>query len=140
MDERVYTIPLGKAYEIPTVKRANKAVKLVREYITRHAKVSDVNISGMLNRYLWRGSRKHPPRKVKIKVIKEGDKAKAYLPEEKLEEKKKEVKKEEKPKEAPKEETKAEAKEPEKKAEETKPEPKKEEKKEEPKKEEKKAE
>ena len=131
MDERLYTIPLGKAYEAPTVKRANRAVTILREYITKHAKVSNVGISGMLNRYLWKGSRKHPPRNVKIKVIKDGDKAMAYLPEEKMEEKKKEAKKEapkkaeEKPKEekkeAPKEEKKPEVKE------EKKPEPKKEE-------------
>lgn len=124
MDERVYTIPLGKAYEVPTVKRANRAVSIVKQYVARHAKVSEVSISGMLNRYLWRGSRKHPPRKVKIKVIKEGERANAYLAEEKLEEKKPKeepkkpeekakepVKKEEKPKEEPKKAEKEEKKE-----------------------------
>jgi len=138
MDERLYTIPLGKAYEGPTVKRANRAVTLVREYITKHAKVSNVSISGTLNRYLWKGSRKHPPRNVKIKVIKEGDKALAYLPEEKMEEKK-EAKKEEpkKAEEKPKEEKKEAPKEP---AKEVKAEEKKPETKEEPKKEEKKEE
>ncbi len=112
MDERVYTIPLGKAYEVPTVKRANRAVSIVKQYVARHAKVSEVSISGMLNRYLWRGSRKHPPRKVKIKVIKEGERANAYLAEEKLEEKKpkEEPKKpEEKAKEPVKKEEKKEA-------------------------------
>jgi len=134
MDERLYTIPLGKAYESATIKRANKAVSLVRAYITRHSKVSEVSISGMLNRYLWKGSRKHPPRNVKIKVIKDGDKAMAYLPEEEIgkkakkEEPKKAEGKEEKkeaPKETAKEEKKPEAK-PEKKEE--KPEKKEEEK------------
>lgn len=103
--ERIYTVPLGEAYEAIRGKRAMKAVKLLREFIGRHMKAEDEDIalSNALNSYLWKRSIQKPPRKVKVRLIKEEDRVKAYLADEKIEEVKKEEKKE-KPKEAPKEE------------------------------------
>src|SRR3989344_2103977 len=36
--ERLYTVSLFKAYRKPAPKRANTAIKMLREYIARHAK------------------------------------------------------------------------------------------------------
>ncbi len=102
--ERIYTIPLGDAYEAIRNKRTRKAVKLIREFVGRHMKAEeeDIKLSMALNEYLWERSIQKPPRKVKVRLIKEDGKVKAYLADEKIEEPKKEEKKE-KPKEAPKE-------------------------------------
>jgi large subunit ribosomal protein L31e len=104
--ERIYNVPLGKAYQTISVKRTNRAVKLLKEFISRHSKVAkdSVRLSNNLNKSLWQGSRKNPPRSMKIKVIKEGNIAKAYLVDEKIEEKKIEEKKpeEKKPEESKK--------------------------------------
>jgi large subunit ribosomal protein L31e len=106
--ERIYTIPLGDAYDAVRNKRAPKAVKILREYLTRHMKAEQVLLSEALNKYIWERSIQKPPRKVKVRVIKEDATARAYLADEKIEEPKKEAeKKEEKPKEAPKAEEKA---------------------------------
>lgn len=64
--ERTYTIPLRKAYYVPRGKRANKAVRIVKEFIKRHLHVSDVIISPELNQLLWSRNREKPPRKVKV--------------------------------------------------------------------------
>ena len=112
--ERIYTIPLGNAFDAPRNKRVPKAVKLLKAFVSKHMKADGetVSISEALNKYLWRGSIQKPPRKIKIRVIKEADTIKAYLHDEKIEEKKKEEPKKEEKKT---EEKKPAAKEPEKK-------------------------
>ncbi|HDH06810.1 MAG TPA: 50S ribosomal protein L31e [Thermoproteales archaeon] len=64
----VVVIPLRKAYYVPRPKRANKAVKLVREYVQRHFKVDEVKISNDLNEFIWSRNREKPPRRVKVSV------------------------------------------------------------------------
>ena len=50
--ERLYTIPLGKAYDAVRKKRAKRAVTMVRAFIIRHMKVEekeDLSIDPVLN-------------------------------------------------------------------------------------------
>jgi large subunit ribosomal protein L31e len=77
--EREYTIPLRHRWNIvPTYKRANKAVKSIREFLVRHMKIRDkdldkIKIDKRLNEVIWSRGIKHPPAKIKIKAIKDGD-------------------------------------------------------------------
>jgi len=116
--ERIYTVPLGDAYDVSRNKRVPRAVKLLRAFIARHMKADGekVTLSEALNKHLWRGSIQRPPRRVKVRLIKDEGFIRAYLADEKIEtpKKKEEPKREEKPKE----EKKPEAKKEEKKAEE----------------------
>ncbi|MFA5076943.1 MAG: 50S ribosomal protein L31e [Candidatus Micrarchaeia archaeon] len=126
-EEKIYTIPLRDAFSYVRTKRVRRAVSIVRAFVSRHAKVDSgmVRVSEALNSVLWRNGIQKPPRRIKIKVVKEEGFARAYLPDEVV--KKPEAKKEEKPKtaqegkeakpEAKKEEKKTEAKSAEKKAE-----------------------
>ena len=127
--ERIYTIPLTKAYDAIRTKRARRAVNLLRSFVTRHMKSEQVSISNALNAFIWQYSMQRPPRKVKVRAVREDGKVKVYLQDEKPEEKKPEQKKEEKkaepkkkvqegkpsatPKDAKKPETKQENKKPE---------------------------
>lgn len=93
-------------------KRVPRAVKILRAFIGRHMKADGERIllSGALNDYLWARSIQKPPKRVKVRLVKDESEIRAYLADEKVEEKKAD-KKEEK-KEAPKkEEPKAERKE-----------------------------
>jgi len=101
--ERIYTVPLGKAYDVVRNRRTRRAVKLLREFAGKHMKAEEVLISNALNSYLWERGIKKPPRRVKVRLIKEDGTVRAYLADEKIEAPKKEEKKEEKPKAAPKE-------------------------------------
>lgn len=96
MEEKIYTIPLGKAYDYIRTKRARRAVVIVQQFVARHSKVvpDGVRLSNALNSALWKRGIQKPPRKIKIKVVKEAEFAKAYLPEEQI--KKPEPKKEKK--------------------------------------------
>ncbi len=112
--ERIYTVPLGDAYEAVRNKRVPRAVKMLRSFIARHMKAEDERIllSSALNSHLWERSIQKPPRRVKVRLVKDEGEIRAYLADEKVEAKKpekKEEKKEEQKKEAPKPEPKKEA-------------------------------
>ena len=74
--EREYVIPLRREWlKVPEYKRANKAVKAIKEFLVRHMKVYDrdlrkVKIDILLNNELrFRGMRK-PPARIKVKAKK----------------------------------------------------------------------
>lgn len=74
--EREYTVPLRKEFlKVPEYKRANKAVKAIREFMVRHMKVYDkdlkkIKIDKILNNEIrFRGIKK-PPVKIKVKAKK----------------------------------------------------------------------
>jgi large subunit ribosomal protein L31e len=77
--EREYIIPLRARWKIvPTYKRANKAVKTIKEFLVKHMKIRDrdlnkIKIDKFLNEAIWARGIKHPPSKIKVKAIKEGD-------------------------------------------------------------------
>lgn len=85
--EREYIIPLrNKWKKVPRYKRANKAIKAIKEFLVRHMKIRDrdldkIKLDKYLNEFIWtRGIRK-PPIKVKVRAIKEGDIVRAELSE-----------------------------------------------------------
>ncbi len=112
MKERIYTVNLSPAYDYVRTKRAKRAVKILRQFIARHAKrdVKEVKLSVALNNFIWKHSICKPPRKVKVRVIIKEEGVFAYLFDEpvektqKEEEKRAEEKTEEKKKEREKEE------------------------------------
>jgi large subunit ribosomal protein L31e len=84
--ERIYTIPLRKAYEHIRTKRTVRAVKMVRAFLAKHMKVPEVavKLSAGLNSALWMSGMQKPPRYLKVRVVKEADKANASLLDEKI--------------------------------------------------------
>lgn len=92
--ERTYNIPLRKEWlKVPFYKRAKKATTAVREFLQKHMKTEEINISQGINKEIWKHGIKNPPHHVKVNVVKENNKASARLVDEKeLKEQKKEVK------------------------------------------------
>lgn len=71
VDEKFYTINLRDVWKGPRIKRAPKAVRLVRDFVKRRMKVDDVKISNAVNQEIWKRSIKKPPRKIKIRAVKD---------------------------------------------------------------------
>jgi len=86
-NEREYTIPLRCEWKkVPRYKRANKAIKAIKEFLVRHMKIRDrelkkVKVDKYLNEAVWFRGIKKPPQKIKVKVVKEGDIVRAELSE-----------------------------------------------------------
>lgn len=67
---RSYTIPLRDAYRVPRTKRANVAVRIVREFVERHLHGPErIVIHERINEELWSRSIEKPPRRIKVDVL-----------------------------------------------------------------------
>ncbi len=76
MEERIYNINISKLYIIGRHReRAKKAIKLVKAFAARHMKTADEKVvMGMdVNEYLWRNGMQRPPRKIRVKMMKDKD-------------------------------------------------------------------
>jgi large subunit ribosomal protein L31e len=68
---RVYTINLGKAWITPEHKRTDRVVNMIREFAGKHMKSNEIKLDQDLNRQLWSSGKTNPPRKVRVKMVKE---------------------------------------------------------------------
>ena len=70
---RVYTINLGRAWLTPRHKRTDRVVNMIREFALKHMKSEDVKLEQDLNRQIWSRGKTKPPRKVRVKMVKDED-------------------------------------------------------------------
>ena len=70
-DERIYTVPLGKAWAVPRYRRAEKAITLLRKFVQRHMKPEEVVIDTTVNEAIWARGIKKPPRKIRVRLSKD---------------------------------------------------------------------
>lgn len=70
---RVYTINLGKAWLTPEHKRTDRVVNIIREFAEKHMKSSEIKLDQDLNRQVWARGKTNPPRKVRVKMVKDED-------------------------------------------------------------------
>jgi large subunit ribosomal protein L31e len=68
---RVYTINLGKAWLTPQHKRTDRVVNMIREFAEKHMKSDEVKLEQDLNRQVWSRGKTNPPRKVRVKMVKD---------------------------------------------------------------------
>lgn len=74
--EREYVIPLRNKWKrVPRYKRANKAIKAIKEFLAKHMRVENrdlkkIKIDTYLNEEVWFRGIKKPPAKIKIKATK----------------------------------------------------------------------
>ncbi|MGC9346304.1 MAG: 50S ribosomal protein L31e [Candidatus Bathyarchaeales archaeon] len=83
VEERIYTIPLGKAWIAPPNKRAPRAVRIIKAFLTRHMKLEahgegeeeeepkKLIISNEVNERVWRRGIEKPPRKIRVRAAKD---------------------------------------------------------------------
>jgi large subunit ribosomal protein L31e len=70
---RIYTINLSKAWLTPKHKRTDRVVNMIKEFAIKHMKSSQIKIDQELNRYLWKKGKTNPPRKVRVRIVKDED-------------------------------------------------------------------
>ena len=105
-EDRVYTIPLRKAKTTARrMKKTEKSVRAVRNFLQKHMKVEDVKIGQSINEALWARGIKKPPVRIRVTARKEDNVVYAELEGHKFEQKEEEPKEEKKTKEAPKKES-----------------------------------
>lgn len=70
---RIYTINFSKAWLTPKHKRTDRVINMIKEFATKHMKSSQIKIDQELNRYIWEKGKTNPPRKVRVRVVKDDD-------------------------------------------------------------------
>ena len=84
VEEKTYTIPLGKALIMPPRKRAPRAMHMIRAYIVKHMKIPShaeeedeeapaVRITNELNERIWGRGIEKPPRKIRVRATKDSE-------------------------------------------------------------------
>jgi len=74
IDERIYTVPLRKAYWTGSrLKRANRSVRILKEFVERHMKPEELLIQPEVNEIIWSRGIQKPPRRVRIRATKNAD-------------------------------------------------------------------
>ena len=71
VEERIYTVPFRKVWITARDRRAAKATRVLRQFVMRHMKTEDVKISNEINEVLWARGIQKPPRKVRIRAVKD---------------------------------------------------------------------
>ena len=75
VEERIYTVPLSRAWIGPRNKRAPRAIRILRNFIMRHMKVDEdsLKISNEVNERVWSRGIQKPPRKIRIRAVKDSE-------------------------------------------------------------------
>jgi large subunit ribosomal protein L31e len=84
VEERIYTIPLGKAWVRPPKKRAPRAMQMIKDFVTKHMKLEmrveeeeekeelpRLIIDNDVNEKVWGRGIEKPPRKIRVRAAKD---------------------------------------------------------------------
>jgi len=75
VEERVYTVPLSKAWISPRTRHSPRAVRILKGFVVKHMKVDEdsVKITNEVNEKIWGRGIQKPPRKIKVRVTKDSE-------------------------------------------------------------------
>jgi large subunit ribosomal protein L31e len=82
VEERIYTIPLRRAWMSPPKKRTPRAVRIVKSFIQKHMKIKTeaeeegeepekLVLSNEVNQKIWSRGIKEPPRNIRVRAVKD---------------------------------------------------------------------
>ncbi len=84
VEERFYTVPLGKAWITPPRRRAPRAMRMLKSFVTKHMKLesrketeeeeeeeSRLIITNEVNLRMWSRGIEKPPRKIRVRAAKD---------------------------------------------------------------------
>ena len=71
----VFTVPLRGAWKTSRHRRANKAMRIIREFTARHMKVrsgEEIWIDPRVNEVVWARGIEKPPRRIRLRITDHG--------------------------------------------------------------------
>jgi large subunit ribosomal protein L31e len=73
VEDRLYTIPLRRAWIGSIKKRTPRALRVLREFVRKNMKTENVLIDSSVNQKLWSRGIEKPPRKIRVRVLRYRD-------------------------------------------------------------------
>ncbi len=83
VEERIYTVPLGKAWIMPPRRRAPRAMRMLKAFIVKHMKLEaqpteeeeeepkQLIVDNEVNEKIWGRGIEKPPRKIRVRAAKD---------------------------------------------------------------------
>src|SRR5712664_3478321 len=71
VEEKFYDLNLRRIWTAPREKRTPRAVRYIRQYAAQRMKTDNVSLSEGINSLLWTRGISKPPRKIRIRVVKD---------------------------------------------------------------------
>ncbi len=71
VEEKFYDLNLRRIWNAPREKRTPRAVRFLREFVAQRMKTTEVSLSEETNSMLWKRGISKPPRKIRIRVVKD---------------------------------------------------------------------
>jgi len=71
VEEKFYDLNLRRIWNAPREKRTPRAVRFLREFVSQRMKTTEVSLSEETNSMLWQRGISKPPRKIRIRVVKD---------------------------------------------------------------------
>jgi len=82
VEEKIYTIPLSRAWIGPPKKRTPRAVRIVKSFVQKHMKIKTeaeeegeepekLVLSNEVNQKIWSRGIKEPPRNIRVRAVKD---------------------------------------------------------------------
>jgi large subunit ribosomal protein L31e len=73
IEERIYTVPLRKAWSSSKKRRTPRAIRVLKDYIQKHMKPEALLISTEVNEFLWSKGIEGSPRRIRIKAVRDAE-------------------------------------------------------------------
>jgi large subunit ribosomal protein L31e len=70
---RTYIVPLRRVFEAPRYRRSKVAIRVIREFTTRHMKATEVKIEVGVNELIWSRGITNPPRRIRLEMERDED-------------------------------------------------------------------
>ncbi|TMI50426.1 hypothetical protein E6H22_01330 [Candidatus Bathyarchaeota archaeon] len=71
VEEKFYDLNLRRIWNAPREKRTPRAIRFLREFVSQRMKTNEVSISEETNSMLWQRGISKPPRRIRIRVVKD---------------------------------------------------------------------
>jgi large subunit ribosomal protein L31e len=71
VEEKFYDLNLRRIWNAPREKRTPRAVRFLREFVAQRMKTTEVSLSEETNSMLWKRGISKPPRKIRVRVVKD---------------------------------------------------------------------
>jgi large subunit ribosomal protein L31e len=72
-ETRIDTVNVGRAWLTPRYRRTDRVIGMIREFAIKSMKSDEVKLDQDLNRQIWRRGKTNPPRKIRLKLVKDED-------------------------------------------------------------------
>jgi large subunit ribosomal protein L31e len=73
VEEKFYDLNLRRIWNAPREKRTPRAIRFLRDFVAHRMKTDEVSISEDTNSMLWKRGISKPPRKIRVRVVKDKD-------------------------------------------------------------------